>query len=206
MVLDDRLTSLQHIAKTKLETEQAISLFEGELQRYRELIEEKLPRIIDNIVTMGSFVLELGEFYFEDIMIQKNTTKRYRAGSNLRRSTNHGIDFYIVFDEDSYVQDIGLLEQRLYRRHWYSFKEMGWVPIISAKTSDGFTEDYIKLAMPPLERSGGFVLIKLPLILSEIPEIIKRVYERVKWNEERKLGELKSRNGEVESLSVPNFP
>ena len=218
MTLDDSLKQLhalevgnvevaiEGIEKAKVETQRTADTFEQELLTYRHLLKEKLPRIIGNIITLGGYVVELGNGFVRGLSVMKDG-EIFRLRKNISIPYNPGeVPFQIFFDGKASVQNIFFGDEPKYwKEHWYSHRRLMEGGIINAKTPEEFTSKYVDLIMPDIRTYGESRYILLPSSLKEVPVEIMELYDQRRKSLARKFETLKSHNGNLSFLDVSDF-
>ena len=214
MALDDKLKALQAlevgnvekaitgIERVKLEIETTADNLEQGLMAYNSLIQEKLPKIIGNIVLMGAYVVELGKFYNDGLWIDKEGDT-----IRLKKDIPHcSFRFRLNFNGDASLSEISLVRDVSSRKHWYSFrKKWSCHRLIRSDTAEDFTAKYLGLIIPNLNEKGYSEFAGLPMALNEVPDDIRRAYEIKKKDQKLLSRNIQSHNGALRDLDVSDF-
>jgi len=190
------------IERTKVETLEVADNIEIEAQVYQQLIEQKLPKLLGNVQSLRSMVLGIvpleGDYVdsHDKLYIFQN-----KKGHQLSWWDISKYDFNFQFNNDG-SEEISLLRFGPLKGFFRS-ERCVWIKMIDAKTPEEFVEKYVGLVIPEFKKHGDSIYLSLPFALVNVPDSIKRIYEKRQEKRNGVLKQIQSQNGKLDSLSVP---
>lgn len=202
----------------KSQTERTSESLDQELRKYKHLVEDKLPRIIDNIQTIAPMIFELGlvpkynifgENFNADISLNANEKPGSLTFGLEYRGYGKEDGFFrfeIIFNNRQVIEDLSLPSFATPKEEGiWPFKKIEKPYYLIAKTTQDFAERYSRWATFSLQETGQFNFIKLPHLLNRVPYFIKEMYKDRKVAQEAKLTRVSSHNESISALDVSDF-
>ncbi len=230
MALDDRLNQLQvlkvgnvekaigEISDSQFESETIQDNTNIELELYQKTIEEKLPKIIENICLLKDQIVDLKNVFksFYPIKVGNNqirmeiSKKSSKKGSIL--TVYDYIDYAVRFDfetNSNFPKEISFFTYESKKRH----SKQDYIPRLKADTIPEFVDKIKIFLVNQIEKRGNYYNSKLedrdysslPHFLNLVPELLSRIYKEKSNTHKNKLEVTQHQNQSLEDLDVSDF-
>jgi hypothetical protein len=220
------------ITNHKYDTEKTSDETIVDTEVYRSLLEEKLPKIINNISLLGKDIHKIGSaWWFHDgfnehepgneLYIRrfgKESVSMWVQASGDDHYTDYQVEFVFKKNPDS-LKRISMYT--LSNKLWEWWADVRWSggggkycaqekkrnhpSLIRAGTAYEFSDRYINMILNQLERKGESPFLNLPSLLSQVPNVIAELYKSEGENLGRVLTGIQSHNKKLEDLDVSDF-
>ncbi len=206
--------TIKNLEDIKYTTEKTIFKKDITLEDYESSINEKLPKIIDNIFLLSNYIREIGhcrhkwfdetESPYPKMHIKTFNKKSFSMWINYEGIyDNYGIQFDFTNKSDS-IKNI-FMYTRLYHGDNNKRDIFNKLFFIQSNNPSEFSKKYSRMLINQIKKEGSSVHSSLPEVLNKVPLLIEKLYKSHERKEKHKLDTLNLSAKNLNELDVTDF-